>query len=122
MRNGYIKGLRAEQDRNKAIADALNSGTTPVQVERPNVVREYAIGDLATYEQIESALDPTDRKCNLFTDSQDIQWAIETHARETVGREDIASILMYGNEDAPVQVWGSSYNTPWIHVRWERLA
>ena len=39
------KQTQAEQDRNKAIAEALNSGTAQVQVERSNVVRPNPLRD-----------------------------------------------------------------------------
>lgn len=88
---------------------------------------KYQIGDLATSDEIDKAFDATvgvarwEMKAKLFTDSQDVQWALETHTKQAQ-RTDIYSILLYGNEDYPLMIWGCGLSVPLITTKWERLA
>lgn len=96
----------------------------------------FAVGDYATSEQIDAAIrahtwtnglgqaySAHERRCILLT-GEDAQWAVSTHCKGTTHPPgDIAAVLLYGNEDAPVQVWGTTASeAPTIYHEFERLA
>lgn len=99
----------------------------------------FAVGDYATAEQIDAAIrahhwtnglgraySAHERRCTLLS-GEDAQWAIDTHCKGYAfplsKAEDFTAVLLYGNEDAPVQVWGTTTSeAPMLHHEFERLA
>lgn len=99
----------------------------------------FAVGDLATAGQIDAATHAHawtnglgraygahERRCTLLT-GDDAQWAVKAHcgayAFPANNADQIAAVLLYGNEDSPVQVWGTTASeAPTIFDEFERLA
>lgn len=61
-----------------------------------------------------------------YLQGDDVQWAIEAHASgyafPLTGREAMCTVLLYGNEDSPYQVWASPRVALRITDELERIA
>jgi hypothetical protein len=45
-------------------------------------------------------------RCQLFLDTEDIKWALETHVQDpALTVENVTGVIMTGNEDSPEQIW-----------------
>lgn len=104
-----------------------------------NPLTPFAVGDYATSGQIDAAMrahectnglgrlyGAHERRVTLLT-GEDAKWAVDAHCNgysfPMNNRDAIAAVLLYGNEDAPAQVWGTTASeAPTIHDEFERLA
>lgn len=62
-----------------------------------------------------------------FLQGDDAKWAINAHAQSydfpLTPREDFYTVMVFGNEDSPYQVWGCTKVAPdGMDAEWERLA
>lgn len=62
-------------------------------------------------EQRKAELIPMARAMQLFEDEDSIRWAIEVHAKNAhtygITTDNCDGIIIAGNEDAPIYVWGT---------------
>lgn len=104
-----------------------------------NTTGPFALGDLATSEQIDAAIrahfwtnglgaafTASERRCTLLT-GEDAQWAVQTHCKgyafSANNAKDIAAVILYGDESAPFQIWGTTASeAPTVFHEFERLA
>lgn len=99
----------------------------------------FAVGDYAIAEEIEAAIQAHELSKplgqmeygrsagrSILLQGEDAQWAVDTHCKgyafPLTKAEDIYSVLLFGNEDAPYQVWGSTRVALRITDELERLA
>lgn len=71
------------------------------------------------------SLNITGRNQQLFTDPEDIKWALETHVKwpGSFSPSNTTAIIITGNEDAPDSVWGTTAKGEiLITTEFERLA